>query len=159
MKRRDSEAKKGMLMNGKLYSVVLVSVLTVCFVVALSCTRPGTQSAANAQLEHGRYLVEQVGLCADCHTPRDEKGQPVEEKALQGAQILFKPVVPMPEWGEYAPHIAGLAAFTDEQAIEFLTTGKDLSGKFAAPPMPPYRFNKEDATAVVAYLRTLAPKM
>jgi hypothetical protein len=113
MKRGVTQGDTGILSSGKLYSV------------------------GNARLERGRYLVQQVGLCADCHTPRDDRGQPVEEKDLQGARILFKPIVPMPAWGESAPHIAGLVAFTDEQAIELLTTGKDPSGKFAARPCRP----------------------
>ena len=148
-----------MLSTGKLFYVVLAVILTVFCTAALSSARPHPQSeASKAQLEHGRYLVQQVGICGDCHTPRDDKGQPVETKALQGARIMFKSTVPVPNWGEFAPPIAGLPGLTDAEAITFLTTGKDVSGKFGAPPMPAYRFTKEDAAAVVAYLRSLAPK-
>jgi hypothetical protein len=69
--------------------------------------------------------------------------------------IPFKPAVPMPAWATSSPPLAGLPGFTDEQMITFLTTGKDTSGKFARPPMPPFRFNKTDAAAVTAYLRSL----
>src|SRR6266849_2979352 len=159
MRRRPKQGDSVMFSTGKLFSVVLAIVLAVFCAATLSSARPQPQSAAaNAQLERGRYLVQHVGICGDCHTPRDDKGQPVEEKALQGARIMFKPTVPMPTWGEFAPPIVGLPGFTDSQAITFLTTGKDVSGKFGAPPMPPYRFNKKDAAAVVAYLRSLAPK-
>ena len=41
-----------------------------------------------------------------------------------------------PGWVEFAPPIAGLPGFTEAQAIAFFTMGKDVSGKFAAPPMP-----------------------
>jgi len=148
-----------MLSTGKLFCVVLVAVFAAFWIAALSSARPQQQSeATKTQLERGRYLVLQVGLCGDCHTPKDDKGQPVEAKALQGARIMFKPTVSIPSWGEFAPPIAGLPGFTDTQAITFLTTGKNASGNFEAPPMPLYRFNKKDAAAVVAYLRSLAPK-
>jgi hypothetical protein len=39
----------------------------------------------------------------------------------------------------------------------FFTTGKKPDGSMAAPPMPEYRFNKTDAAAVVAYLKSLGP--
>jgi len=137
----------------------VLAVLVVICAAALSSARPQPQSeAGKARLERGRYLVQQVGLCGDCHTPRDDKGQPIVAKTLQGARTMFKPTVPMPSWGEFAPPIAGLPGFTDAQAITFLTTGKDVAGKLSAPPMPPYRFDKDDAAAVVAYLRSLAPQ-
>jgi mono/diheme cytochrome c family protein len=144
---------------GKSVCVVSVVVLAIVCAAVLSNAKPQQQSEPDkVQLERGRYLVQQVGLCGDCHTPRDEKGQPVEGKYLQGAPIMLKPTVSMPSWGGFAPPIAGLPGFTDTQAVTFLTTGKDASGKFSAPPMPPYRFSEKDAAAVIAYLRSLAPK-
>jgi hypothetical protein len=62
--------------------------------------------------------------------------------------------VPMP-WADKSPDIAGLPGWTDEQAITFFMTGK-LNGAAPRPPMPAFRFNKEDARAVTAYLRSLA---
>ena len=159
MRRRHNQGDLGTQSTGKLFCVVLAAVFTVFCGAALSSAKPQPQSeAAKTQLERGRYLVQQVGICGDCHMPRDDKGQPVEEKTLQGARIMFKPTVPIPNWGEFAPPIAGLPGFTDTQAITFLTTGKNVSGNFGVPPMPPYRFNNKDAAAVVAYLRSLAPK-
>jgi hypothetical protein len=61
----------------------------------------------------------------------------------------------MPAWGGYAPAIAGLRNYTDEQAIALLSEGRTLHGQPLRPPMPEYRFSREDAAAVVAYLRTL----
>ncbi len=109
---------------------------------------------ANPQLTRGRYLVEHIGLCADCHTPRNEKGQFVREQWLKGAQLPFQPLVPMP-WSPAAPPIAGLPSMTEVQAIEFMRTGKRPDGSVPRPPMPEFRFSDEDATAVVAYLKSL----
>lgn len=121
---------------------------------ALLCTPLAfSQSAKNSQLERGRYLVQRVGMCGDCHTPRDEKGAPISGKELAGAAIDFKPVHPMP-WASTAPEIAGLPGWKDQEIVTFLMTGK-LNGKQANPPMPQYRFSAVDARAVVAYLRSL----
>jgi len=149
----------GMLSTKEWCCVACAVVLVISCAAALASARPQPQSEADkARLEHGRYLVQQVGMCGDCHTPRDNQGQPVEAKTLQGARIMFKPTVPMPEWAEFAPPIAGLPGFSDAQAITFFTTGKNVAGKSGVPPMPAYRFNKKDAAAIVAYLRSLAPQ-
>lgn len=110
--------------------------------------------APTAQIERGRYLVESVGLCADCHTPRTEKGAFDRSRWLAGAPLPFQPTVAMP-WSPAAPPIAGLPTMTDEQGIEFMQTGRRPSGAPVLPPMPAFRFNPEDAAAVVAYLKSL----
>ena len=110
------------------------------------------------QITRGKYLVERVGLCIDCHSPRDQKGQYVPGQTLQGAPLGFKNTVPMPKWAEVAPPLAGLPGWTEAQVVTLLTTGKDQKGEPPDPPMPPYRMSKEDATAVAAYLASLGKK-
>jgi mono/diheme cytochrome c family protein len=115
-----------------------------------------TAPEREALLQRGSYLVESVGLCADCHTPRTEKGALDRSRWLLGAALPFSPTVPMP-WAPAAPPIAGLPAMTAAQDVEFLRTGKRPDGSMPRPPMPEFRFNAEDATAIVAYLKSLAP--
>ena len=80
----------------------------------------------------------------------------MKEQWLWGAPLGFKNEIPMPAWAQVAPPIAGLpAGWSEEHALVFLTTGKAPDGKPADPPMPEYRMSKEDAAAVVAYLRSL----
>ncbi len=112
--------------------------------------------ASNMKLEHGKYLVTRVGMCADCHSPRNERGEEVKGKSLQGAPLPFQPTTPMP-WIGTAPPIAGLEGYTDAQAMMFLTTGVKKDGKRATPPMPEFRFSNSDAAAVIAYLRSMKP--
>ena len=57
----------------------------------------------SAKVKHGQYLVENVSTCGDCHTPFSEKGEPVKEKHLQGATLMFKPTIPVPGWAGIAP--------------------------------------------------------
>ncbi len=133
--------------------VALISALLLT-TTRLSSAPPDQQTSAVAR---GKYLAINIGGCHDCHTPRDEKGQFIEARWLQGADLFIKPAFPIPGWTSKSPGIAGLPNWTDEQAITFLTTGVAPDGSPANPPMPTYRFNQADARAVVAYLRSLPP--
>jgi cytochrome c553 len=126
---------------------------TATIITLLCLAIPATAGAQS--LARGKYIVERTSMCADCHTPRDEKGQLITAKSLQGAPLGVQPIHPMP-WADTAPPIAGLPArFTPAQMTAFLETGKRPDGSMAKPPMPPYRFSHEDALAVTAYLKTL----
>lgn len=138
---------------------LIIATATLGALVALAfnlrAAEPARDSSEHGLLvERGRYLVNNIGLCADCHTPRDERGQWVKELWLEGAALPFKPTVEMP-WSPAAPPIAGLPSMTDEQALAFLTTGVRPNGSRPLPPMPEFRFSEPDARAVLAYLRTL----
>ena len=114
------------------------------------------KTTGNAKLiARGKYIVEGTSMCNDCHTPRDDKGELIPSKALQGAQLGVQPIHPMP-WADTAPSIAGLPAnYTPAQMVTFLQTGKRPDGSMTRPPMPPYRFSHADAMSVTAYLRSL----
>jgi mono/diheme cytochrome c family protein len=118
-------------------------------------TAAAQSNGQSKKVARGKYLVDNVGKCGDCHTPLDEKGQPIMDKYLKGATLVFKPIIPMPVWAERAPTIAGLKGWDEKEAIHFLMTGETPANERARPPMPEYRFNQEDASAVVAYLRSL----
>jgi mono/diheme cytochrome c family protein len=133
----------------------MVRVVALCAFAAVGLSALAQNSSkSSGNVARGKYLATQVGMCIDCHSPRDQKGQLVEEKMLQGAPIMFNPTVEIP-WAGTAPPIAGMEGWTDAQAIKFFTTGVDKDGKQPRPPMPGYRFNKSDAAALVAYLRSL----
>lgn len=130
----------------------LLSLLGVaaCTAAIAACSFAATTRAPDR--ERGRYLVEQVGLCQDCHSPRDQQGRFVPERWLQGSALPFAATVPMP-WAPVSKPIAGLPAWTDAQAMTFLTTGVLPDGRRPLPPMPEYRFSADDARDVIAYLR------
>jgi len=116
---------------------------------------PTTVDAA-VQLKHGEYLVTRLGLCVDCHTPHNERGELVVEKQLQGSLIPMVPTVPMP-WAGAAPRIAGLpAGYSRDDLVHFLMTGERPHGlPSPLPPMPPYRMNRDDAEAAAAFIQSL----
>jgi mono/diheme cytochrome c family protein len=110
-----------------------------------------------AKIARGKYLVEAIAKCGECHSPLNEKGEPLPGKELRGATLTFKPITPMPVWADRAPNIAGLRGWEEEDAVKFFMTGLAYNDLPARPPMPQYKMNKEDAEAVVAYLKSLSP--
>jgi mono/diheme cytochrome c family protein len=140
-------------MKSRIYSGLT---LTFLILFALKFVAPAhAEPTTDAQIKRGQYIVERVAMCGDCHTPHTDTGEYDRTAWLQGDVLDFKPVHPMP-FAAVAPQIAGLPTMpTDEMAIKFFETGTNGVGKLAMPPMPRFRFEHEDAVAVVAYLRSL----
>jgi|ERR1700683_2360817 len=113
--------------------------------------------AANATSEvaRGKYLVEGVAMCGQCHTPRDSNGNPDPKRALQGAPVPFVSPTRDPNWPISAPRIGGNPPADDADMVKLLTTGIWTTGDHLRPPMPQFRMDRSDAEAVVAYLKSL----
>ena len=131
-------------------------------VLVAALARPGsaagrTVAPGENRLERGRYLVEDVALCAQCHTPRDARGELDRERWLHGGPVVFTSNLGATGWAFEAPALAGLPAWSAADAVQLLVTGLAPDGKPPRPPMPPYRFSPEDAAAIVAYLKSLPP--
>jgi mono/diheme cytochrome c family protein len=121
-----------------------------------------TGNAANTgtnqgQLARGKYIVEGVAMCGMCHTPRTDSGEIDRERWLDGAALWLLPAHPVNDWPLKAPRLAGSPAASDEELVRLLTTGIWKTGTNLRPPMPQFRMSREDADAVVAYLRSLTP--
>lgn len=129
----------------------------VLCLVSMLAGQQKSHAAAGAKVARGKYLVESIGACSDCHTPRNEKGEFVKEQWLQGTALDFKPTVPMPVWADKSANIAGLPGWEKDAAIKFFMTGIALNGLPPRPPMPQYRYTQQDAEAIVAYLQSLVP--
>jgi mono/diheme cytochrome c family protein len=104
----------------------------------------------------GKYIVDQVAMCIECHTPRDQNGRLLGTKYLEGAPVPVKePPFQKFKWAIKAPALAGLPGYTKEQGVRLLTEGITADGRSPDPPMPRFRLNRSDAEAVVAYLKSL----
>ena len=108
-------------------------------------------------IARGKYLVEDVAMCGMCHTPRDSSGNLDRSRWLEGTPLWIQPSVPVSDWPLQAPRIAGSPPGSDAELSTLLTTGIWKTGQPLRPPMPQFRMTGEDATAVVAYLRSLNP--
>ena len=119
---------------------------------------PALLLTAQSPVERGKYLVENAGMCADCHTPM-VNGKPDTAKHLKGAVIGFQPIGEVPGWHKTSPDISSTSPlfqrWGDDGLIKFLQTGLNPRGHNADPPMPQYRFSAADAAAIVAYLKTV----
>jgi mono/diheme cytochrome c family protein len=116
-------------------------------------TKPNTNVSGNAA--RGKYIVEDVAYCQNCHTPRLPNGQFDRSRWLQGGSLFFLPGHPLADWPIIAPRIGGNPPASDAQMVTLLMTGLWTDGKPLRQPMPQFRMNKEDAEAVVAYLKSM----
>jgi mono/diheme cytochrome c family protein len=111
-----------------------------------------------ADVARGKYLVENVAMCGQCHTPRDSNGALDQRHALEGAPVFLLPPNPDPNWPLKAPRIGGNPPASDEDMVKLLTTGIWTDGKPLRFPMMPFRMSEADAKAIVAYLKSLTPQ-
>lgn len=120
--------------------------------VSLSGQQP--QPAPGGNAERGRYLVERVAMCGECHSTRDQAGNIVAGTRFNGGPMVVRPPWSI-DWPNAFPRIAGLPGYTDEQAMRLLTQGAiKRDGTQLRLPMPRFRMTPEDAAAVIAFLRT-----
>ena len=118
----------------------------------------GKQSPPNSkevEIARGRYLVEEVARCPDCHTPRDSTGAVDRSRWLQGAPIWIMPVKSKQDWAMSAPSLINFS-YSDEQAFGILEKGLGTNGIPIQRPMHIYHLHHEDAVAIIAYLRSLS---
>ncbi len=139
--------------------VLLASVLVAAWSIAglaQGKQQKGAQSSGD-EIARGKYIVEGVARCGQCHTPRNDSGAPLQSHELEGASLWLIPAKPTQDWPTQAPRIAGNPPGTDDDMIRLLTTGVWKDGERLRQPMPQFRMSREDAQAVLAYLKSLNP--
>jgi len=132
---------------------LVLLVLSVTY--GMSAAQRAPRTSPEEQVQRGQYLVEHVAMCVQCHTPRNAQGQLDRTRLLQGAPIPVPAPFLMSQWAFEAPKIAGLPGWMAEDAERLLQTGRSARGYVPRPPMPQFRMTREDAAAVVAYLKSL----
>ena len=139
-----------------IFSVVILFVATT-----VRAQKPGGKTegaplpSTQAEIARGKYIVENVAMCGQCHTPRNADGTLDQAHARQGAAVTLRPADGDPDWPLKAPRIGGNPPASDEDMVKLLTTGIWTNGKPLRFPMMPFRMNQADAKAVVAYLKTV----
>jgi mono/diheme cytochrome c family protein len=103
----------------------------------------------------GKYIVEDVAYCTNCHTPRLANGELDRTKWLEGGPLFWQPAHSLPNYPQLAPRLAGTPPANDDEMVTLLTTGVWKDGTKLREPMPQFRMTKEDAQAVIAYLKTM----
>jgi mono/diheme cytochrome c family protein len=115
--------------------------------------------AQSDKVARGKYLVEEVAQCGNCHTSKTSEGALDKEKWLKGMTLDFEPMQPVKGWHKTSPDLTPGSRlwqrWGEAGLVKFLSTGLGPSGKPADPPMPMYKMTQEDAEAVVGYLKSL----
>lgn len=126
-------------------------------IVALATGKALFAQDANAQ--RGKYLVEEVGRCQECHTPKMDSGEFDTSKWLKGAKLSVAPIGQIPGWHAQSPDITSTSAlwqrWGEDGFVKFFETARNPRGGKADAPMPAYTLKHEDAVAIVAYLKSL----
>jgi mono/diheme cytochrome c family protein len=116
--------------------------------------KPGAGGAA-ADANRGKYIVENVAMCGQCHTPRNSDGTLDQMRPLDGAPVTWGPAAANVNWPLTAPRIGGTPPASDADMVKLLTTGIWTNGQPLRFPMMPFRMSESDAKAVVVYLRSV----
>jgi len=110
-------------------------------------------AAKSAVLNRGAYLVQALGHCGECHTPRNFLGAPKQSRLLAGAKL-----------GETAvPNITPtrLKKLGDGELKDILRTATTSDGDVLAESMSEVvrnttsQLTEQDLDAMIAYLRSL----
>jgi len=128
-------------------------------VVAITLAAAVAPSAQDARVPRGKYLVEEVARCQECHTPKTETGDFDKSKWLKGAKLDIAPIATIQGWHAASPDITSTSALWQrwgpDGLTKFLETARNPRGGKAGAPMPAYTLQHDDADAIVAYLKSL----
>ncbi|HET7198389.1 MAG TPA: cytochrome c [Burkholderiales bacterium] len=110
----------------------------------------------DVRVNRGAYLVQALGHCGECHTPRNALGGPKQERFLAGGK--------MPD-GATASNLtpARLKDLSDNELRDVLTSGILPDGDVLAEAMGEVvrnttsQLTPADLDALIAYLRSLPP--
>jgi mono/diheme cytochrome c family protein len=113
-------------------------------------------ASRSAQWNRGAYLVNSLGHCAECHSPRNFLGGIIASQRFAGG--------PNPEGEGWVPNITqkGLGEWSEKDIIFFLETGATPDGDSAGGSMVRVIKNTsqlapEDRAAIAEYLKSLPP--
>ena len=107
--------------------------------------------------KRGEYLVN-LATCSDCHTPSNDKGEPLGGLDFAGGNVFEGP------WGYVAsanitPDPSGIPYYDEKQFIQMMRTGY-VGSRALSPIMPWFIFRgmtDADLADIFAYIKTLKP--
>ena len=118
-----------------------------------------TASGQDDKIARGKYLVEEVAKCQECHTPKMDNGNYIKSQWMKGSTLNLTPAAPVPGWHATSPDVTSGGTlwkrWGEEGMVAFFETGKTPRGSRPGPPMPTYTLTHEDAEAIVAFLKSL----
>ncbi|ALV07486.1 cytochrome c [Roseateles depolymerans] len=109
------------------------------------------------QVSRGAYLVEGLGHCGSCHTPR---GVAMNEKASHSGEPKFLSGGELNDWA--VPSLRGLPRWSEQDIVDYLQTGRNPSAAVAGEMTEVVRHStaylqEDDLHAMAVYLKGLTP--
>ena len=141
------------------------SVAVAVYLKAFGRFATSPPEAPKSGVDRGRYLVDHVSLCGDCHTPRNSIGVPNRSLYLAGVDEKSSP------FSQGAANLTpdketGIGDWTREDIVELLKSGTKPDGdvveglmyEVVQGPGHGYKdMTREDALAIADYLKTVQP--
>ena len=122
-------------------------------------------SKQSASLNRGAYLVETLGHCSACHTPRNFLGAEIKDLALSGGTYLdYLPNGQIRPWFavDLTSSKTGLGAWSKEDIAAYLKTGVNNYATSFGPmnkviKNSTHHLDDNDIEAMASYLHSLPP--
>jgi mono/diheme cytochrome c family protein len=140
--------------------------ILIALCLTLTALRVSEAAQPKSLVEHGRYFVDSILACGNCHTPKSPTGNPIKGKAFSGGGTSFT----TPAFDATSSNITpdretGIGSRTDAEIKRVLIEGvRPGHGRLANVPLAavmPVSFFKallpRDLDAVVAYLKSVKP--
>src|SRR5689334_12360896 len=104
--------------------------------MAAALVAASSSAFAQAPVERGKYLVNTIMTCQNCHTPKGERGAPVYAKDLSGGLEFDEPPFKVTAPNITQDKATGIGGWTDAQIRTALRTGKRPNDVQLAEVMP-----------------------
>src|SRR5512137_2178092 len=142
--------------------------LVALVVLTALALAPALATAQNAvgSVERGRYLVESILACGNCHTPKTPAGEPIASRNLSGGGLTFS----LPPFAGVASNITpdretGIGTWTDDEIKRAIVEGRRPGhGRLANTELGVVMatsffraLTPRDLDSVVKYLRSVPP--
>jgi mono/diheme cytochrome c family protein len=138
---------------------MVAAILAICVGAALVTL--GRTGSTETVFQRGSYLVNAIGACGRCHTPRDAQGRPIGAMELAGGFAFDDGVIGHVVGPNITPdRETGIGNWSEAQIVTALRYGTRPDGTIIGPPMPvdTYReMSDRDLAAIAAYLRRIKP--
>ncbi|MFJ4064455.1 c-type cytochrome [Pseudomonas sp. NPDC089996] len=115
------------------------------------------QVGGDAQITQGAYLVQGLGHCGSCHTPR---ALTLQEKGLDESASGYLTGTELNGWN--VPALRGMPHWSQEELVEYLGSGRNAKASVAGEMTDVIanstsHMSDADLQAMAAYLKSLPP--
>jgi mono/diheme cytochrome c family protein len=113
-------------------------------------------STNDARIDRGAYLVQGLGHCGSCHTPR---ALTLQEKALDESSGSYLAGAELNGWN--VPALRGIPHWSEEALVEYLGSGRNAKASVAGEMTDVIanstsHMSDDDLQAMAAYLKSLS---